>query len=163
MRICKTSWKQKSLLLADGRVRRASHTTLCYLVHAKVVKKTRQFEKSELAKVIMKKDNQTADTRLMCKMCGNRNCIWKWRCYKCKKSSYKCTCKKPDSWSEAMPWRPTVLYIRHKQCFTIKIMRTILVLAAVTCFSELLLWESKSLDVITYRAYAEQVFSCAAR
>ena len=39
MRICKTSWKQKSLLLADGRVRRASHTTLCYLVHAKVVKK----------------------------------------------------------------------------------------------------------------------------
>ena len=63
----------------------------------KSCKKTRQFEKSELAKVIMKKVNQTADTRLMCQMCGNRNCIWKWRCYKCKKSSYKCTCKKPDS------------------------------------------------------------------
>ena len=53
--------------------------------------------KSELAKVIMKKVNETSDTRVMCQVCGNRNCIWKWRCYKCKNRSYKCTCKKPDS------------------------------------------------------------------
>ena len=63
----------------------------------KSCRKTKQFEKSELAKVIMKKVNETSDTRVMCQVCGNRNCIWKWRCYKCKKSSYKCTCKKPDS------------------------------------------------------------------
>ena len=36
-------------------------------------------------------------TKWLCQMCGHENCIRKWRCYKCKKSSYECTCKKPDS------------------------------------------------------------------
>ena len=138
----------KTSTVSRRRYEKSKSHNIMLACPGKSCRKTQQFEKKELAKVIMKKVNQTVDTRLMCQVCGNRNCIWKWRCYKCKNSSYKCTCKKPDSWSEAMPWRPTVLYIRHKQCFTIKIMRTILVLAAVTCFSNLLLWNSKFLYIM---------------
>ena len=36
-------------------------------------------------------------TKMLCQMCGHWNRIRKWRCYKCKESSYECTCKKPDS------------------------------------------------------------------
>ena len=36
-------------------------------------------------------------TKMLCQKCGHWNSIRKWQCYKCKESSYECTCKKPDS------------------------------------------------------------------
>ena len=57
-------------------------------------RKTKQFKKKELTQVIMKK---IAETRMTCKSCSSRFCLWKWKCFKCKKLTCKCNCKKPDT------------------------------------------------------------------
>ena len=66
----------------------------------KKCRKAKHFKKKELSQIVMKK---LAETRLMCTTCRTRTCIWKWKCYKCKKLSCKCTCKQIDSCNESTP------------------------------------------------------------
>ena len=62
-------------------------------------RRRKQFKKKELTQVIMKK---LAETRLMCLTCSSRYCIWKWKCFKCKKVSCKCNCEKPEALKASM-------------------------------------------------------------
>ncbi len=80
--------------------KKSKKTAIVLACPRKKCRKTKHFKKKELSQIVMKK---LAETRLMCTTCCTRTCIWKWKCYKCKKLSCKCTCKQIDSCNESTP------------------------------------------------------------